>query len=98
MRRASTALAAAALALAGCTALGPYATEPAAPRTGAHEAGSRVAICSAGFAGSRAEVRRMAQKECPPHTAAVLVATDWWLEHCPILLPARATFVCSPDK
>ena len=30
--------------------------------------------------------------------AAVRVDTDWKLDFCPLLLPARATFVCAPEN
>ena len=26
------------------------------------------------------------------------VRTDWQMQYCPLLLPARATFVCAPKK
>lgn len=84
-----------ALALAGCGALESYATAPAAPKAGA-PAGQRVAICYNGLASSLAVVRREAQRACPAGTTATPERTDWYLQHCPVLLPARATFVCVP--
>jgi hypothetical protein len=98
MRPAVPVLAAAALALAGCSSLAPFATTPHAAKAGARETGPRVAVCSDGLVSSRAEVRAAAQQQCPAHTVATLAATDWWLQHCPILVPARSTFRCVPAK
>ncbi|HZU89438.1 MAG TPA: hypothetical protein VE993_09290 [Stellaceae bacterium] len=82
----------------GCSALAPYPTVPPEPPPGKAVAGMRVAICYDGLRSSRAEVQRRAQQECPAHTSATLVDTDWRMEHCPLLLPRRATFVCTPGK
>jgi hypothetical protein len=89
---------AALLGVAGCSALAPYPTAPPAPSPGARVTGMRVAICYDALAVSRAEVRARAQRECPAHTQARFLATDLRMNHCPILLPARATFVCAPQK
>ncbi|HJU19944.1 MAG TPA: hypothetical protein VJ770_26125 [Stellaceae bacterium] len=83
-----------ALALAGCSALAPYPTVPPAGAA----AGPRVAICYNGLRSSRAELRAAAQQECPAHTAAHFVATDLRMNHCPLLLPTRATFLCAAKK
>jgi len=110
MRPAGWALIAAA-ALSGCAALDPYETLPA-PAPGAPAAGatagtdtaaasgadSRVAICYNTLVTSLAEVKTAAQAQCPADTAADPVETDWRLQYCPLLLPARATFVCRPGK
>ena len=98
MRQALPVLAAAALALAGCTALDPFDTAPRPATAAQHDAGPRVAICSNRLVSSSADVRGAAQGQCPAHTVATLVATDWHLDFCPLLLPARSTFVCSPVK
>ena len=42
--------------------------------------------------------QRAAQQECAAGTVATPVRSDWRLEHCPVLLPARATFACAPKK
>ena len=84
--------------LAGCSALEPYPTEPQAPAAGVNDGGPRVAICYDMVASSRETVQKAAQDECAPHTLAARVDTDWKLDHCPLLLPARATFVCRPAK
>jgi len=65
---------------------------------GVHDAGPRVAICYDFAKTSRDEVQKEAQAECGPGTHAARVDTDWKLDYCSLLLPERATFVCSPKK
>jgi len=84
--------------VAGCSAFEPFATGPATPPAGTVEAGSRVAICYNTLATSLAEVNAQAQQQCTAKTEAKPVDTDWYLDNCPLLLPARATFVCTPEK
>lgn len=90
-------LAAAAAALAGCSAVEPYPTQPAEAKKGGPE-GERVAICYDRLASSPAQVQKSAQAQCPPATRAALLDTDYHLDYCPLLLPARATFACVPQK
>ncbi len=88
------------LTLAGCGALDPYPTAPIAATAGA-AAGHRVAICYNTLKTTADEVRATAQQEClsyQPRTRADRVETDWHLQNCPLLLPARATFACVPQK
>jgi len=91
-----------AAALAGCGALDPFPTIPlAAPPSPGTAAGSRVAICYNTLATPLAAVQQEAQQECDansPRTLAVPAETDWYLQNCPLLLPARATFTCIPKK
>jgi hypothetical protein len=89
---------AAAIALTGCSALDPYPTFPAGARTGEVDPGPRVAICYDTLVSTLDQVQAAAQQECAPNTQATLVRTDWYLQYCPLLLPARATFTCSPNK
>ena len=89
---------AAALALAGCSGLQPYATLPATAEPGEPQDEQRVAICYDRLVSSLDEVQKAAQQECAEGTLATPVRTDWRLEHCPVLLPARATFACAPKK
>ena len=84
--------------LAGCSAFDPYPVYPRAARTGEADAGPRVAICYDTLVSSLDEVERAAQEECAPDTVATYSSTDWYLQFCPLLLPARATFVCAPKK
>jgi hypothetical protein len=91
-----TMLIAAALALTGCSAFDPYPTYPANARPGEVDPGPRVAICYDTLVSTLDQVQAAAQQECEPNTAATPVRTDWYMQYCPLLLPARATFACSP--
>ena len=84
--------------LAGCSALEPYATYPRAARPGEDAALTRVAICYDTFVSSLDQVQAAAQQECAADTVATYSSTDWYLQYCPLLLPARATFVCEQKK
>jgi len=85
-------------ALADCSALEPYATYPRAARPGEDAALTRVAICYDTFVSSLDQVQAAAQQECAADTVASYSSTDWYLQYCPLLLPARATFVCEQKK
>jgi hypothetical protein len=84
--------------LVACSAFTPYSTQPQPAAAGVKDAGTRVAICYDAVVSSRAEALKAAQDECTPDTRATRVDTDWKLDYCPLLLPARATFVCAPKK
>jgi hypothetical protein len=86
-----------AAALGGCGTLDPYATVARAVHPG-QPAGPRVGICYNGLRSSAAAVQAEAQRECAANTLAQPVDTDWYMETCPLLLPSRATFVCSAKK
>ncbi len=88
----------AAAGLAACSAFTPYPTYPQPAAAGVKDAGTRVAICYDLMVSSRAEVQKAAQDECAPNTLPMRVDTDYKLDYCPLLLPARATFVCAPKK
>ncbi len=96
-RTAALALVAAA-AIGGCSALDPYPTFPQQPGAGDKDAGPRVAICYDFVVSSARDVQQAAQGECTANTRAERIGTDWKLDYCPLLLPARATFVCAPKK
>jgi hypothetical protein len=81
----------------GCSALQPYPTYPAAALPGEVDAGPRVAICYDALVSTSDEVRAVAQQECAASTEAMPVRTDRQMQFCPLLLPARATFVCAPS-
>jgi hypothetical protein len=85
-------------ALAGCSALEPYATFPRAARPGEDAALTRVAICYDTIVSSLDQVQAVAQQECAADTVATYSSTDWYLQYCPLLLPARATYMCTPKK
>lgn len=84
--------------LAGCSAFDPYPTYPQPAAAGVSDAGPRVAICYDAVVSSGDTVEKAAQEECGPHTLPTRVDTDRKLDYCPLLLPARATFVCKPQK
>jgi len=89
-----------AMALVGCGALDPFPTLAPNAASGA-AAGPRVAICYNTLTTPLAAVQEEAQQECAansPRTVAVPADTDWYLQNCPLLLPARATFTCMPKK
>jgi len=83
--------------LAGCGALDPFPAPPRAAQPGA-QPGPRVAICYNTLTTSLTQVETEAQQECSANTVAEPVDTDWYLHTCPLLLPARATFVCRAKK
>jgi len=85
-------------ALACCSALEPYATYPRAARPGEDTSLTRVAICYDTFVSSLDQVQAAAQQECAADTVATYSSTDWYLQFCPLLLPARATYMCAPKK
>ena len=85
-----------AAALAGCGPL-PLSTVPASA-TPDQPAGARVAICYNELHTVLGGGAGRGTKECPAGAAAELVDTDYLLQYCPLLLPARATFVCVPAK
>jgi hypothetical protein len=87
-----------AAALAGCSQLQPYVTYPRAARPGEVDAGPRVSVCRDPFVSSLDDVQRTAQEECAANTIATYSSTDWYMQWCPLLLPARETFVCTPKK
>jgi len=87
-----------AAALAGCSALAPYPTYPRMAGPGEEATASRVAVCYDALVSGPDEVQSVAQQECPAETTATHFDTDWRLESCPLLLPARATFVCAAKK
>jgi hypothetical protein len=99
MRHVAILLAAMAGAAAGCSLVAPYPTAPAAPEAkAAADPGPRVAICYNSLQSTLDQIRAQAQGECAAGTTAVPVDTDYHLQNCPLLLPGRATFVCTPQK
>jgi hypothetical protein len=97
MNRSSFAAVLIAATLAGCGALAPYPTVPRAAKPGAAPV-PRVAICYDRLASTLADVQQEAQQECAANTVAKPAGTDWYMQNCPLLLPARATFVCAAKK
>ncbi len=83
---------------AACSLLQPFPTRPADPSAGEADSGPRVAICYNTMHTALDQVQAQAREECGPGTAASPLRTDYYLQHCPLGLPARATFVCMPPK
>lgn len=84
--------------LAACSALEPYATYPRAVRPGEEASLTRVAICYDTLVSSLDQAQAAAQQECAADTVATYSSTDWYMQYCPLLLPARATFFCAQKK
>lgn len=83
--------------VAGCSTLDPFSTAPKAakPAMPGHPApAERVAICYNRLETSVAQARVQAQQQCAKGTVAQLVASDAYLQLCPILLPTHATYAC----
>jgi hypothetical protein len=87
----------AAAVLGGCSALDPYATVARIAHPG-QPTGQRVGICYNTLRTPLPQVQAEAQRECAADTTAQQVETDWYLDMCPLLVPARATFVCVAKK
>ena len=96
-RRPAIGLLIAVVVFGDCGACSPYATLPQTAEPG-QPTGQRVGICYNGLRSSPAQLQAEAQRECPPDTAAQPVDSDWHMQYCPLLLPARATFVCVAKK
>jgi hypothetical protein len=87
------------LALApGCSALTPYSTTPQASPKGEVDPRDRVAICFNKAKTSFDEVTQLAQAECPKGSHADWMDTDYRIDFCPLSVPGRATFLCTPAK
>ena len=87
-----------AAALTACGALDPYPTYPLVASSPGAGSRHHVAICYNSLSTTLPAVRAAAQQECAadnPRSVAEPVDTDWYLQNCPLLLPARATFVCA---
>lgn len=83
-------------AVAGCSALTPFATAPLAADPGAKDESPRVAICYNPWKTPPEKVQQLAQAECVDTTVARRVDTDYRLDNCPLMTPGRATFACTP--
>jgi hypothetical protein len=83
--------------LGGCSLLDPFPTTARGAQTG-QPAGERVGICYNTLNTTLAQVRDQAQQQCAAGATAEPVDTDWYLQTCPLLLPARASFVCVARK
>ncbi|HEV2188150.1 MAG TPA: hypothetical protein VGR70_13145 [Stellaceae bacterium] len=83
----------------GCSALTPFATMPANAPKGVVDPRPRVAICVNPLKTSPEQAQQAAQAQCLGNTVAEQVTgNDYWLDVCPLAVPARITFVCTPKK
>ena len=83
----------------GCNALTPFSTVPAKPGKGVADPRQRVGICANPLKTSPQEVQQAAQAECIGNTVAERVTgDDYWLDVCPLAVPDRVTFACTPRK
>jgi hypothetical protein len=97
IRRPPISLLVAVAVLGGCGSCSPYATVPRTAEPG-QPPGQRVGICYNTLHSTPTQVQAEAQRECAADTVPEPVDTDWHMQMCPLLLPARATFVCVPKK
>ena len=82
--------------LAQCNGwLPPYETVPTALPKGVASGGTRIGVCYNALTTTGEEVRAIAAQGCDPGRVPRPVKRDISLESCPLLQPARATFVCA---
>jgi hypothetical protein len=88
-----------AVSMAGCSsALTPFGTAPRGLAAGEKDPGVRVAVCYNGLKTPAEKLLELAQAQCFGGTVAERIDTDYRLDDCPLLTPARATFVCKSAK
>lgn len=83
---------------AGCSGFTPFPAAPPALGFGEKDPGTRVSICYNGLKSEPEEIQRLGQAECPANTAAEPIGTDYQMDDCPVMTPARATFLCKTTK
>ena len=85
--------------LAGCGSVTtPFATMPLLPAQGVVDTRVRVAVCYNALVTSADKIQELAQAECIGDMVAERIDTDYRLANCPLSVPGRATFVCTPRK
>ena len=82
----------------GCSALIPFPTVPKSPASGVTDPRQRVAICFNTLKTPPEQVQQAAQAECLGDTVAERIGTDYGLDFCPLAVPGRANFACTPKK
>jgi len=83
----------------GCSAFTPFLSVPTSPIAGAPDPRQRVGMCFNPWKTSPEELQQAAQTECLGNTVAERVGgVDYWLDACPVAVPGRATFACTPKK
>jgi hypothetical protein len=82
----------------GCTALNPFATGPLPAGPNDHDPGPRVGVCFNPLKTPAEKLQALGQAQCFDKSVAEKIGVDYHLDDCPVLTPARATFVCKPTK
>jgi hypothetical protein len=96
MKRALALLVAASL-LAGCAAtFEPFDTAGRLPPRGVSEEGDRIGVCYNAMFTTPERIREIATETCGPGSTPNYLGQDMRLG-CPVLVPVRATFICTPE-
>jgi hypothetical protein len=87
-------------AVAGCSGFTPFPVAPRGLAYGEKDPGPRVAVCYNGLKTPPEQVQKLAQEQCQGqgNTVAERYDTDYRMEDCPVMTPARATFLCKAAK
>jgi hypothetical protein len=85
-------------ATAGCSGFTPFPVTPRGLAIGEKDPGPRVAICYNGLKTLPEQVQKLAQEQCASDTTAERIDTDYRMDNCPVMTPARATFLCKTAK
>jgi hypothetical protein len=87
-------------ATAGCSGFTPFPVAPRGLELGEKNPGTRVAICYNGLKNEPEQVQNLALEQCRSEggTAVERISTDYRMDDCPLVTPARATFVCKTVK
>jgi hypothetical protein len=87
-------------AMAGCSGFTPFPVGPRGLELGEKSPGTRVAVCYNGLKTTPEEVQKLGLEQCQENgdTTAELLSTDYRLDNCPLMTPARATFLCKKAK
>lgn len=82
-----------------CGAFTPFPSAPLSPTAGTVDPRQRVGICFNTLKTTPEELQQAAQVECLGTSVAERVGgTDYGLDVCPLAVPGRATFACTPKK
>jgi len=82
-----------------CGALTPFPSAPASSAAAVPDPRQRVGICANPLKTNPQQMQQVAQTECLGNTVAEQVTgDDYRLDVCPLAVPARVTFACTPKK
>ena len=89
-----------AVAIAGCSGFTPCPVPPRGLEAGEKNPGTRVAICYNGLKTTPEDVQKLGLEECRNNggTTVAPLGTDYSIDNCPLMTPARATFLCTTTK